>query len=281
MTRTEFLADALEFFLHERRTRPRMIATDEGAAAEMKALLRIVLARAPNVAYESWWDRTVEALGEIQNTRAWPIEREMLTASAQASDRGRSSSGGTAPSEENVIGLMVGWLERNGTEMPGFGSIARTTILVARGHLTDLREARFRGFALSDEQAFEARNQRPSRAEWDHHVKVMARLRHQLPSEAEGQCLDETSASQLPDHLARYARAEPAPMPTMPARGFRRMTECPEGLEKDDGSWREAEPITAQGAATRPYTEAERARMREIRPPADSMDGYDMREMAP
>lgn len=261
--RHDHLDTRLTAFL-DRRTPPLRLGP-AALVAEAQALLAAVLRLAPAQGYEGWWEAVESHVASANRTRSWPSEGDFAEASKAVRASRPEPTGSSRSDEAATVDLLERHYRATGSQLGGLGRPHRTQALIARGVLADLREARFRGFDLTEEQGREAREMRPGRAEWDHHVGVMARLRHQFPSEAEAQCIDETSADQLREHLAVYGRSGPAPLPTMPARGFRRMSEPPTGRETDDGSWRDpAPPLAVEEIAARPYTDAERARMRAI-----------------
>lgn len=90
MNRDQFLNDRLRRFLTERRVPPRSLSTPAAQAEEIKALNRIVLARAPREEFEEWWDEVERFIGSHADTRAWPTEKEMLTATAAARVPGKA-----------------------------------------------------------------------------------------------------------------------------------------------------------------------------------------------
>lgn len=276
--RDETLSNRLTAFL-DRRSPPQRIASNAAAlAAEARAVLAAVLRFAPGNGYEAWWEAVERRIAETSRTRAWPTEAEV--ADAAKAVRGLGQASGEDPrltrarEEAAALDALEAHYRATGKQATGLGRPHRTQALVNRGIFADLREARFRGFELDFDQAREAREMRPSRAEWDHHVKVMGRIKNLMPSEAEAFCIDVSSGAQLPQHLAHLDKGQgPAGFGEETKQGFRRMGDAIRG-PRDDRAWEreEASAISPEEAASRPYTAEERARMSTLRPRPETPD---------
>lgn len=281
MNRVQFLTTRLSRFLTERRVAPRSLSTPQAQADETKALLRIVLARAPSETFEEWWDEVEMFIGSHATTRAWPTEKEMIEATAAAGSR-RGGHASEEAKEGDAVRAMADWYHRKGTQMPGMGRASRTAALIELGVFANEREARFKGFELSFEGNRKAKGyrepdgtwvygQRMGRAEWDHQVNVMARFarfdgmqRHEIEREV----ARDLSAYELPERVSQFGYWDEPKARVMPERTFRDMGEAIARPEAhDDDFVLDDEPTTSpQDAAARPYTDAELARMRAIRP---------------
>ncbi len=265
--RDDDLNDRLSSYL-DRRSPPQRIAKNPAAmAAEFRDLLAVVLRQAPGRDIEAWWDGMERHLAENAKTRAWPTVAEIVDAAKATRTMGGGFARSEGDSDEAAIQSLVSWLEKHGDQRTGMGRPDRTKRLVAMGHLADMREARFRGFDMTDEDARAARDLRPGRAEWDHHVATMARIRNiEDRREAEDYCIRASSGSQLPEHLAYLDKGQsPAPI-TEPRQGFRRMADA---IARErvpaDHLIEPVAPQTAEEIAARPYTDEERARMAMLR----------------
>ena len=79
--------------------------------------------------------------------------------------------------EDLSLNRCIEWYLKFGSQMPGMGNTGRTTEMIRRGIFDNEREARFHGFDLTEDQLARSNGQTMGKAEWVHHVKVMARLR--------------------------------------------------------------------------------------------------------
>lgn len=177
----------------QRFSPPRQIADKpEVMADEAKALFGIFLDHAPDHDWQDWWDKAIRALEASMTTRSWPAPGEVVRAcrGAQAvtpaSDAAINQRG-----ESAAIEMLADWFGKFKSQMPGMGRSDRTDALIRRGVLRDEREARFYGFALSPVAMEKIREQEPSRAEWGHHVEVMARLSRRNPDAVDFELQDD------------------------------------------------------------------------------------------
>lgn len=179
----------------ERFSPPRQIADKPQALQDdAEALFRIILDHAPAEGWQEWWDLTVRALEASMTHRSWPSPGDVVRAcrgalaKMPATETNLQSRG-----ESNAIQMLIDWHAKFGTQMPGLGRPDRTDELIRRGVLRNEREARFKGFVLSpaSRQRIAEQDQRPDRAEWDHHVGVMARLEGRSRDEVDFELQDE------------------------------------------------------------------------------------------
>lgn len=207
--REEYLSARFNEFL-DRFSPPRSIQSNPKAMQdEADDMLRSVVRFAPREEYGEWIARVVSSLVEGMTTRSWPTVGEVIRACKSVSKPDTVTSRSMV--EEAALGRMEQWFEKFGSQLPGHGNPTRTAELIRRGVLTDEREARFKGFDLSEEQRRRALELRTGRAEWRHHVGVTARLRGISEAEAEAQIRSEgrepmdRSRITLPDLSAPYS----------------------------------------------------------------------------
>jgi hypothetical protein len=174
--RTDELSERFSEWL-DRYSPPRHFAGNAKAMqAEADALLGVLARYAPKEGYASW---VVDVLGRLSagmKTRAWPTVAEM-TEACRARVSVVPGSTNDELVEENCLRIMTEWFERKRNQMPSMGRTDRTRKLIDRGVLADEREARFYGFNLSEEDDRKAHSQKMGREEWNHHCRVLARLR--------------------------------------------------------------------------------------------------------
>ncbi|MEO1949267.1 hypothetical protein [Thioclava sp.] len=173
----------------DRFSPPRQIASNPQAMQDdANGLLRIFLDHAPSEGWQEWYQDAIRKLEAGMTTRAWPAPGEVVKA-CRAADIPRPSGALSGRGEAQVIGMMIEWLGKFGSQMPGYGNALRTRELIRRGVLRDVAEARTKGFALfpEDESALlHDRSQRREQgedmaaivghAEWNKHIKILARL---------------------------------------------------------------------------------------------------------
>lgn len=139
---------------------PRGIANSQQAMGEEIAALTKSLSRAaPSQGYRAWFDDFADALASRAKTRAWPIVSEIEAAARAVADRSAQTSSGPGNAdfyEIKAVERMADWFRKFRSQMPGHGNPSRTAALINQGVLRDLREARFCGFELSDEQMADA-----------------------------------------------------------------------------------------------------------------------------
>lgn len=194
--RNEFLMTKVTHLL-DRLSPPRAISQNQEAQAqEIDQIVAVLSKYAPKTGYETWWPEFEARLLENHQTRAWPTVFEIK----QACDAGKKQADPSLVQSELEL-RAIEWLENHKTAHPVFNTPAITAEIVSRGVVSDLREARFKGFALSEEQSAIALAQRPGREEWEHHVKTMARLRSMSYDEAHAIEAREVSQGQLPAYL--------------------------------------------------------------------------------
>ena len=200
--RKEFLLTKVTHLL-DRLSPPRAISgNQEAQAQEIDQIVAVLTKYAPRNGYETWWPEFEGRLLESHQTRAWPTVFEIK----QACDAGKKKADPTLVQSELEL-RAIEWLEKHKKAHPVFNTPSITAEVVRRGVLSDLREARFKGFALNEEQSSQALKQRPGREEWEHHVTVMARLRGCTYDEAHAQEAQEISEGQLPAYLTRGGAA--------------------------------------------------------------------------
>lgn len=172
--REQYLTERFNEWL-DRFSPPRAIQNNPKAMQDdANAMLAIVLRHAPNQEYGEWLERTLTTLAEGMTTRSWPAPGELTKACRTKGDR-------TPEADKNVeelsLNRCIEWYLKFGSQMPGMGNTGRTTEMIRRGIFGNEREARFHGFDLTDDQRNRSNGQTMGKAEWVHHVKVMARLR--------------------------------------------------------------------------------------------------------
>lgn len=159
---TEFLS---------RRTAPKTIAgSAEAQKAEIASLVRAVMRHAPRDGLQTWWQEFEDALLARMKTHGWPIQSE-IDAAAKAIRREGSAN------PLRSLDLAADYARTHGKPLPWANTPEYTYHLTQMRVLSSLREARFKGFALSQEQNRIALDQRMTDDEFEHHCEVMARLR--------------------------------------------------------------------------------------------------------
>lgn len=162
-----------------RRTAPKAIAGNNDAQkAEMAALVRAVMRHAPRDELHRWWQEFEDALLSRMKTHGWPIQSE-IDAAAKAIRR----EGSADPLAQ--LDLAADYARTHGKPLPWANTPEYTFHLTKMGVLASLRDARFRGFALSPEQNRIALDQPMTRDEFAHHCKALADLRGQTAEEVE------------------------------------------------------------------------------------------------
>lgn len=176
MTQANELEEALEAFL-SRFSPPRHIADNPQAIEAEAAQIVAAFARfAPADGFADWWQRVTTELVRRMKTRAWPLVSE-VEAACQAA---RSASPSTATEdaiEAMILDRMEDWFRRTHSQMPGYGRPSRTMALIRRGVLRDEREARFRGFDMTQDMRDRAHGQKIGPDELAAHRLAMSGLR--------------------------------------------------------------------------------------------------------
>lgn len=159
---------------------PRGIANSERAMGDEVAALAKALSRAaPSQGYRAWFEDFSDALASRAKTRAWPIVSEIEAAAKAVADRSAQSSSGPDNAdyyEIKAIDRMADWFGKFHSQLPGHGKPSRTAALISRGVLRDLRDARFCGFDLSDDQMAAAVAMPMGADEARHHNTITADL---------------------------------------------------------------------------------------------------------
>ena len=156
---------------------PRSIAGNPAAMAEETDHLLSAFARfAPRDGFQTWWLNVTTELVRRMKTRAWPMVAE-VEAACQAARQSNQGSMGEDAIEAMILDHMATWYARWKSQMPGYGNAARTMALIRRGILKDEREARFRGFDLTQAMKERAFDQPIGADELAAHRRVMANLR--------------------------------------------------------------------------------------------------------
>lgn len=157
---TEFLS---------RRTAPKTIAGNvEAQKAEIASLVRAVMRQAPRDGLQTWWQEFEDALLARMKTHGWPIQSEV---DAAAKSIRRSGA------KPDFFEQAADWFAQTGKPLPWANTPDITYHLIEIGALASYRAARFKGFALSQDQNRIALSQPMTNEEFDHHCAVMARLR--------------------------------------------------------------------------------------------------------
>ena len=201
--REEFITARFNEWL-DRFTPPRGILNNlDAQQRDANAMLATVLRFAPRNDYGDWLPAMLIRLEEAMTTRSWPAPGEVAKACKTET---QGVAGGSAQlTEGQAVDRMADWYGKFQTQLPGHGRDSRTAELIRRGTLANEREARFRGFSVSEDMARTAATQRMGRDEWRHHVSVMARLRGIDEAEVEAQIRAEVRDAPVSD------RATPIP----------------------------------------------------------------------
>ena len=150
-------------------------AHDRARADELRALTR-TFAQATEPSRGAQGIREVlREIAETARTRVWPTAAEIREAADSVRARSPASVDDDAV-EPAMLDHMAAWLARFGSQMPGTGRPSRTLALIERGALSGLREARFRGFDLTPEQAAQARSGADLPDEQRRHDEVLGRV---------------------------------------------------------------------------------------------------------
>lgn len=188
--REDFISTRFNEWL-ERFTPPRGIANNlDAQQKDANALLATVLRFAPAHDYGDWYDAMIIRLEESMETRAWPVPGSVAKACRSNAATGQAN-GNTLQFESQAVDRMADWYSKFKAQMPGHGRDTRTADLIRRGTLANEREARFRGFSMSDSMNRTAMDQPMGRDEWRHHIAVTARLRGVDEREVEAQIREE------------------------------------------------------------------------------------------
>ena len=176
MTDNDELLAALEGFL-DRLSPPRQIAANPQAVeAEAAQILAAFDRHAPPDGFAEWWAQVTTELLRRMKTRAWPLVSEVESACAAV----RQAKGGAASEaevERLILDRMTDWFALRKTQMPGYGKPSRTVALIRRGVLRDEREARFRGFDMTQDMRDRAHQQAATPDEAAAHAAALERLR--------------------------------------------------------------------------------------------------------
>jgi hypothetical protein len=175
--RTETIHGILSRWLDRYSPPQGMKDNPQAIQDEAEALLRVLLRFAPREAYDMWVRDALDRCAYTMKTRAWPTVGDLGAACSNLRKDRRTEAASAGGDDMGMIDRMADWHAKFGDQLPGYGRPERTAELVARGVLRDLREARFRGYALDDRQRAEAMSQPPGDDEWRHHVTVMARIK--------------------------------------------------------------------------------------------------------
>lgn len=174
--RTDELSERFTEWL-DRYSPPRHMATNPKAMqAEADALLGILARYAPREGYAAWVVEILDRLSSGMKTRAWPTVGEMTEVCKARVPSLRGVTNDEAV-EENCLRMMTEWFERKRSQMPSMGRDDRTRKLIDRGVFENEREARFYGFSLSEDDDRKAHSQKMGRDEWNHHCRVLAKIR--------------------------------------------------------------------------------------------------------
>lgn len=196
----------LSRFLTRKQIPRRLDSNPSATDDEIAALVAAIARNAPRTAERlaEWWPAFEAALGEVCGSM-WPTEKEIRDAAQSASKTMQQVGAAGSATDQNqtmveahIIAAMIEFFARLKRPLPGYNSAHRTAVLIRRGVLHDEREARFFGFELTQEQTKRALSQRPRKEEWDHHIRVMARLKSITRDEAERIERAEISPGQLP-----------------------------------------------------------------------------------
>jgi len=211
--RNEVLTERLMGLL-QRLSPPRsMLKNKDAQQAEVDHMLTVVLSAAPSSGYEEWWQRFEADLLESHQTRAWPTIFEITETCKRLRRDDSGAVAGTRGDAEAEIVQIRDWLGRGHFRASStFRHPEATARLIAEGVFENEREARFRGFPLSPEMNARAigkstggwrrTGQQPmSRAEWDHHIRVLANLRRKPEREVIEEERAALSAAELPTFL--------------------------------------------------------------------------------
>lgn len=149
---------------------------EQAMREEANALVRAVSRNLPSQCYEDALKALLRKLERSLRTRAWPTVQEIEMAAKATKERlRRENTPDTA--EESHLNALENFFRKNGTELKAIGAPDRTQILVERGLLESLREARHFGFTLDNHQAALAQEQPIGPADREHNTRVMKKLK--------------------------------------------------------------------------------------------------------
>lgn len=172
--RQEFLAAKFNEWL-DRFSPPRRIANDTQAQQQdANSMLETIVRFAPRDAYAEWLTAMLRRLEDGMTTRSWPAPGEVVKACKGGATTGQGLD--VQVIESAALDRMESWFRKFGDQFPGHGNPARTAALIERGVLKNLREARYRGFDLTQSQTEEALKQEIGYDERVHHEIVLNRL---------------------------------------------------------------------------------------------------------
>lgn len=193
--RDQYLAQKFNNLL-SRLSPPRAIAgSEELQRDETLSLVSALKGVAPLGDFDAWWPRFEAALLDGLQTRAWPTRREIKDAAKKINIK----------RERTESEQFDAWCTMaDGRKKPPLGLRDHrvTAEMVKRGHLMNLREARFHGWPLSMEQDQIAVKQKIGWEEFRHHIRVCAKLRGISEAEAESQERAVLSDSEIPERRA-------------------------------------------------------------------------------
>lgn len=196
----DFIANNLQRYL-SRKSVPTSLQGKQAAQMDEIAALAAAVARycpKDGSVLLRWWQAVTDTLDESISHRAWPTVEEISKA-----------------------------CKRHAADFVGGRQRAESaTEKVRRGLYYDLREARFKGEELDADEFKIAREQRPTRNEWKHHIGVLAKIWGITEDDAEqreltgrGARLGPISDDQLPEHLAHRGAGVRNPNFTAPEFG--------------------------------------------------------------
>jgi hypothetical protein len=169
----------------DRFSPPRVMAADkEAKQRDANSLVKIINRFAPSSDKGAWVHTVLEYLEERMTTRSWPAPGELANACKAVPHATNTSN---SVQENSALERMIDWQRKFKSQMPVHGSPARTAELIRRGVLRDAREARFRGFDLSDEMAKSVENYPMGREEEERHNRVLNNLRANAESSNQNQ----------------------------------------------------------------------------------------------
>lgn len=174
-TRSEQIHETFTRWLNRFQPPAFMARDDQAMQDEANALLRAVSHVLPSQGYTEALNQLLVELERTHKTRAWPTAQEIEAAGRATRERNRPEVS-EHQSSETRLNMLEDWFRKFGTEMPGIGAPHLTELLVERGVLETLRQARFHGFALNDWQLEKARDEPASEVERRHHQRTSEKL---------------------------------------------------------------------------------------------------------
>lgn len=168
--RSEYLRDRVTTLL-SRYSPPRAMQKNTKAQQqEVDAILRVLGTHMPTTGYEEWWIGFEDRLLTSHDTRAWPTIAEFK----RAANTGTRSP--DAMSEARLQHMAEEWAVNHRRPHPALNTPEITARLIGMGILSDLREARWLGFDLSEKDLKAARDMPCGDEEWRRHVTLMSGL---------------------------------------------------------------------------------------------------------